>query len=264
MSKIRKLQLCCALSLLLMANAVPGWAFAQHGAAPLEAPLRLQSGRLAVVVQAADGREFDFILSTGTPPTVLSASTAAALGDEPALTIAGQPVDFAGSQTIPDDNLNVDGFAFDGMIGPQTLNQFDILIDVPGHRLLLRPLGPPAAWDGVALREPMPVRVFHGQMIALSVDLNGQTFMASLDTGQSALIVNEPVTHTLGTEQKFKAALSLGGAEIVDVPVEMIDLDVMERWDPDRKGFVILGAPIAYDCAIAISWVRSEIQVCAQ
>jgi hypothetical protein len=264
MDTIRRLKLSWAPLLLLAINAVPGLALAQHGAGSVEAPLRLESGRLAVVVEAADGSEFDFILSTGTPPTILSASTAAALGTDPALTIGGHPVDFEGSQTIPDDNLTVDGFAFDGMIGPQTLNQFDILIDVPGQRLVLRPIGPPAAWDGVALGDPVPVRVFHGQMIALSVDLNGQTFMASLDTGHSVLIVNEPVTQSLHVEQAFTGQVTLGGTEIADVPVEMINVDVMARWDPDSKGFVLLGAPIAYDCAIAISWVRSEIQVCAR
>jgi hypothetical protein len=264
METTRALKHCRILLLLLAVSSIPGWALGQHGAGPVEVPLRLEGGRLAVTVQEANGSAFDFILSTGVPPTILSASTAAALGAAPALTIGGHPVDFAGSQTIPDDDLNVDGFAFDGMIGPQTLNKFDILIDLPGQRLVLRPIGPPAAWDGVTLGEAVPVRVLHGQMIALSVDLNGQNFMASLDTGRPVLVVNEPVTTALHVGQAFTGALTLGDTPMTDVPVEMIDVDVMARWDPDKKGFVLLGAPIAYDCAIAISWVRSEIQVCAR
>ena len=35
-------------------------------------------------------------------------------------------------------------------------------------------------------------------------------------------------------------------------------------WDPQNNGFVVIGAPIAYDCAVAISWFHSELRTCLQ
>jgi hypothetical protein len=32
----------------------------------------------------------------------------------------------------------------------------------------------------------------------------------------------------------------------------------LRGWDPDGKGFVIVGAPVAYDCTIAISFAHAE------
>ena len=37
-----------------------------------------------------------------------------------------------------------------------------------------------------------------------------------------------------------------------------------QGWDPNGNGFVIVGAPIAYDCAIAISWAHAEFRTCAR
>ncbi len=64
-----------------------------HGAEPIEVPLRLEAGHLIVPLEAADGTQFEFIVSTGNSVTVFSESTAARLGDDPKLTMAGVPVD---------------------------------------------------------------------------------------------------------------------------------------------------------------------------
>lgn len=269
MTKWTPARACCARSVLLAALlptlllAPPSPLLAsQHG--DVEIPLRVEDGRLTVTVHAPDGTGYDFMLATGTPPTVLSESTAAALGEEPALTIGGLEVDFIGAMTLPDDRLHTAGFAFDGMIGPQTLNAYDMLLDVPGGRVVLRPIGRPAPWAGVTLGEPIPIRVLHGQMLAMEIELEGQTFFANLDTGQPVLVINEPALHKLGREPEFTGSVTLGGVRFTDLPVERIDLPILSRWDPDGAGFVLLGAPIAYDCPIAISWVRSEMQVCAR
>jgi hypothetical protein len=248
---------------LLAMSAAPAVA-QNHGAGPVEIPLRVVAGRLIVAVQAPDGTAFDFILSTGTPPTVLTAATAAALGDTPALTLGGLPVSFEGSQTISDDSLEIDGHAFAGMVGPSTFNAYDMLVDVPGARMVLRPLGRPAPWAGVTLGDPVSVRVFHGQLIAMQADLNGESFFANLDLGRNKIIVNSALATKLNLADVDTATVSLGGHAVADVSIEKIDMDVMARWDPDNNGFMIIGAPAVLDCAIAISWVRSEIQMCAR
>jgi hypothetical protein len=43
----------------------------------------------------------------------------------------------------------------------------------------------------------------------------------------------------------------------------MLDLE-MHRFVPDGTGFVLVGAPLAYDCAIALSWVQREIRTCVR
>ena len=112
-----------------------------HGAEPIEVPLRLQDGRLIVPVRAPDGTQLEFVVSTGNGATVLTESTAARLGDDATLTMAGVHVPTEDSHTVPDVNLSVDG-----MIGANTLDQFDALFDLPGKRLLLKPIGRAVEW----------------------------------------------------------------------------------------------------------------------
>ena len=64
-----------AFVFLLVLMASPATA-QMHGSGAVEIPLRVENGRLLVPIQAADGTEMVFMLSTVTP-TVLSASTAA-------------------------------------------------------------------------------------------------------------------------------------------------------------------------------------------
>jgi hypothetical protein len=239
-------------------------ASAQHTAGLVEVPLRVEAGRLMVPVHAADGTEYHFMLSTGTPPTILSASTAAALGDSPELTLGGLAVDFTGSQTISDEDLAMEEFTFHGMIGPQTLNRYDILIDVPGGRLVLRPAGPPAAWEGVTLTDPAPIQVFHGQVMAMNVEIDGQSVFATFDSGRRVAAANEALVARLGAEPEFTATVAFGGSEIPGLTLQQSEIPMNDRWDPDGRGFLILGAAFTYDCAVAISWVRSQLQVCAR
>ena len=37
-----------------------------------------------------------------------------------------------------------------------------------------------------------------------------------------------------------------------------------KMWDPNGKGFVLVGAPIAFDCAISLSWVHQEMRTCVR
>ena len=116
-----------AVAILVIAVASPA-AAQMHGQGPTEVALRVEAGRLLVPVQAADGTIFEFMVSTGTPPTVLSQSTADALGEQ-ALTIGGIPLDMAEVVTVPDEQLTSDGLAMDGSFAVPTLRIVSLEIE---------------------------------------------------------------------------------------------------------------------------------------
>jgi len=252
-----------AVATLMTALASPA-AAQMHGNGPVEVPLRVEQGRLLVPVEAPDGTVFEFILSTGTPPTVLSASTAARLGDETGLTIGGLPLATDDIVTVPDEQLTVDGMVFAGMVGPDSFNDFDVLIDVPGERFVLKPFGRSVEWEDMKLSDPIRLQVYHGTVLALEVALNGKTYQAQLDLGLSTVVVNTPVGEAMHLEAEGVTTLALGRTTLSDLSTRVRDLDVFGRWDPEGNGFVIVGAPIAYDCAISISWVHREMRTCVQ
>ena len=234
-----------------------------HAGGAVEIPLRVHGGRLLVPVEAPDGSELEFALSTGSP-TVFSESTAAHLGDPAALTMGGVPITTEGSGTLPDEDLTIDGMVIDGMIGPNTLNQFDVLVDVPGGRLVLKPIGRSVEWAGMTMSDPVRLQVFHGMLLQFDVEFNGREYGAMLDLGMGTLVVNEPVKTEMQIDAEDDVTLSLGGTSLSNLPVRVLDLAIFGGWDPHNEGFVIVGAPVAYDCAISISWVHREIRTCVR
>jgi hypothetical protein len=238
-------------------------ALAQSGAAgPVEVPLRVQGGRLIVPVKAANGIQLEFALSTGSAVTAFSETGVKRVGESKEITLGGLPVPIDESRTAPDERLRMDGKVLDGMIGANTLNQFDILIDAPRHRLVLKPIGPAVSWEGVQLSDPVRLRVFHGIAISLSVTLAGHEYPATMDLGTPTVVVNGRVKSDLGIDDVASASLRLGTTTFDRVPVRVEDLEVFHRWSPNGDGFVMVGAPIAYDCAIALSWAHQELRTC--
>lgn len=246
---------------LVLAMGGSSVAAQSHGAEPIAVPLRMEDGRLIVPIEASDGTQLEFIVSTGNDATVLSESTAALLGDDGTLTMAGVHVPTEDSRTVPDADLSADG-----MIGANTLNQFDALFDLPGERLLLKPVGRSAEWPGVHLSDPVRVRVLHGTFLGLDVELNGTAFKGMLDLGTRSLWVNEPVKAAahLGTQEV--ATLGLGSLTTPELPVK-VDTDghpLFSAWDAGNNGFVVVGAAMLKDCALSISWVHREIRTCVR
>ena len=249
---------------ILLAAAGSSAAAQSHGGETVEIPLRVHDGRLLVPVVGPDGTEFEFVLSTGTPPTVFSQSTAARLGDQTGLTLGGLPVDLEGLVTVPDEELSSDGGIIAGMVGSQTLSNFDVLIDVPGDRLVLKAIGKAVEWEGMTMSEPVRLRVFHGVILGLDVEFNGKEYGAMLELSSPMLVVNEPVKTDAQIGDKDVGTLGLGSTSLPDLPVQVRDLEIFERWDPNGDGFVMVGAPVAYDCAISISWVHREMRTCVR
>jgi hypothetical protein len=249
----------------MLIAAVPSPAAAQmQDGAPVEVPLRVEAGRLLVPVLTADGTELDFAISLGNVQTVLTESTAARLGDGAELTMGGLLVPTDDVATVPDASLTRDGTTFAGMISPNMLSQFDILVDVPGGRLVLKPFGRSVEWEGVALSDPVRLRIFHGIVLSLDIELNGMAYGAMLDLGTPELVVNEGVRTAAGIDAEDMLTLRVGSQTFADMNVSVLDLDVLRRFDPDGNGFAIVGAPLAYDCAISISWVHQELRTCVR
>ena len=245
-----------------MAGLVPGVAAGQAATGPVEIPLELRDGRLLVPVFTADGTELTFALSTGAAVTLFSEAGAARVADA-SLTLGGLSLATDDARTISDDRLLLDGRPLDGMIGSNTLNQYDMLIDTPRNRLVLKPIGAPVAWEGVKLSEPARLRIYHGVVLGLDVVWNGKPYPATLDLGTPSVILNPDAGAEAGIDGEGSGTLAIGPAIREGVSAQVLDLDLFERWVPNGGGFVLLGAPITKDCAVAISWVQREIRMCA-
>jgi len=237
----------------------------RSGADVVEIPLHVQGGRLTVSVTGPDGTEYLFALTTGNPMTILAQSTADRLGDDRGgLTLGGLPIATDDAVTLPDAQLESDGIPLAGMVGGSTLSTYDVLVDVPNNRLLLKTPGRSVEWAGVPLSEPTRLQIYHGVVLGLQVQLDGTDYRATLDLGTPSVIVNSPVGDQLGIDGEGMAALTLGEATMANMAVGVRDLEIFEQWDPAGTGFALVGAPIAYDCAISISWLHSELRTCVQ
>ncbi len=165
---------------------------------------------------------------------------------------------------FPDEELTVGGKVMDGMVGSSTFNKFDLLIDVPQGRLLLKPTGRSVMWEGVKLSQPVGVRVMHDLLFGLDVEFEGKAYGATLELNRPALVVSQPVKAQTGIDDIDVGTLRLGYATFADAPAQVRDLPLFSGWDPAGKGFVVVGAPITFDCAISLSWVHREIRTCVR
>ncbi len=224
--------------------------------------IRVEDGRLIVPVESSDGAELQFIL--GTTYTALSESGAARLGDQPSLNMGGVAVRTDAFPAFPDEELTVSGKVMDGMVGSPTFNKFDLLIDVPRGRLLLKPIGRSVKWEGVTLSQPVGVRVMHGLLFGLDVEFEGKAYGATLELNRPALVVSQVVKAETEIDDDDVGTLRLGYTTFADAPAQVRDLPLFSGWDPSGKGFVVVGAPITFDCAISLSWAHREIRTCVR
>lgn len=231
---------------------------------PVEVPLRMEAGRLIVPVQTGAGDVMEFVLSTGIVTTIVSETSAQRLGDAPELKMGTVSVKTDHLASLPDDQLTFGGKRFDGMVGPNTLNDFNILIDVPNGKLLLQPFGTSVAWEGVPLSEPVRLRVFHGAVLSLDLQLNGRPYGAMLDLGTPNVIVNERVQTETDLADVDTGAITVGGTSFSELPIQVLDLDIFDRWVPNGDGFVLLGSAILRECAMSLSWVHREMRMCVK
>lgn len=248
-----------ALAVLALVGAVP---LGAQSAGPVEIPLFTQGGRMVIPATAADGTALRFLVSTGSTVTVLS-ETGAARAAEGGATIGGVPVNMENAVTVSDEDLTVDGTVMDGLVSNNTLYDFDVLFDVPEGRLVLRPIGRSVTWPGVRLSDPVPLRVYHGVVLALDVEIDGTAYPAMLELGATALLANEAVLKE-NDIREGRVDLTLGSTVLSGLPIELSDNPTIGRFSPNGDGFVIVGAPPALECAVAISWVHRELRTCVR
>jgi hypothetical protein len=249
---------------LLAALALPQPAAAQG---VIEVPLNEHEGRLWVPVQGADGSEFRFILGTGSPGTLYSASGAARQARTGDLFMGGRadaPVNMDGTQTLPDSLFFYRGEQFDGQLAPNTLNAYDMLLDGPGGKLLLQPIGRPPTWDGYELSEPVRLRVYHGTVLTLPVDFGGTTVQAMLELSAPQVIGNPAVGASGLIAEDGAMAMSIGETGWPDLPGLVEDSPILRRFSAPEDPFALVGGVIAVDCPIAISYVRAELRTCVR
>lgn len=235
---------------------------AQHGpAGVIEVPLEVQNGRLIVPVMGEDGTRFDFILSTYM--SSYSAAGAHRIGDQ-ALTVGGVSVITEEMLTQPDSQLTFGGKTYDGVLGSRTLSEYDLLIDAPNGRLLLKEPGTRVAWDGVRLSDPVPLRVFHGMVLAMDVELDGTEYPAMFDVGMGYISPTQPVKRALSLHGDQVGSLQLGDVTYTNLPLRVLDMETIPGFDPRGTGFVFVGAPIATDCAVSVSFRHAEMRMCVR
>lgn len=251
-------------TLIAMATFVAAAPLAGQSVAPTEVPLRVEDGRLLVPVDIGHGVEADFVLSTGNAVTVLSEAFAQRHDTDGPFRLGDIEVNLANAATIPHEQLAPGGEMIAGIIGANSLNRYDILVDAPAGRLVLKPSTRAVTWDGVALSAPIRLRVYHGVVLGLDVVVNGQPYPAMLDTGTGSLLMNRGAGTALGVADEGEVSLTLGSASMARLPARVADLPILDRFDPDGAGFVIVGAPIAWDCAVAISWMHRELRTCVR
>ncbi len=230
----------------------------------VEVPLRIHGGQLTVPVELEDGSTLEFIVSTGNMVTVFSKSGKARAGDSE-LFLAGLPISTERSQTVDDSSLTADdGTVIDGILSAGFLTQFDVLVDAPAGRLVLRKPGRTVGWDGVTLSDPVRLRLLHGAIITLNVELNGHTYPAMLDTGASSVVVNQGVKTDMSLDDEGVTTLKVGKTTLSERRTTVKDLPIFGRFSPNGDGFVLVGAPLALDCVISISYVRQELRTCVR
>lgn len=249
---------------LLATTAMPAMG-QMHGAdlKVTEVPLRVEQGVLVVTVESSDGDEYDFILGSASGATVLSQSAKARIGDA-TLSMAGVPASTEGAQDVSDDKLTYDGTSFDGIIGANSLNAYDVLVDAPGGRVVFKAPGRSVSWDGMELSEPTRLMVFHGMIMTVDVGLNGHTSRALLDLGTRKLVLSPPLSEKASMAAESVQSMSIGGTTFTGLPVQVQEHPVFKAFDPQGNGFAIVGAPIALDCAISFSFVHQEIRTCVR
>lgn len=238
----------------------PGLAQAA-GADPIEIPLRVENGRMIVTVDGPSGRTYDFVVGLGM--TLITESGVATVGDDMAsLTLGGIPVETEQSQTVPDAYLSLGTTTPTGVLGGLTLNKFDVLFDVPGERLIVKPVGRSVRWDDISLSNPVGLTLFHDVLIRVDVEVGGKLFGGLLDLASPGLEINEPLHYAAGLESDRVDSFRMGYTGWPDLPFAVVDSPIFQGWDPDGKGFVVIGAAVVADCPIAISWAHQEMRTC--
>ena len=106
----------------------------------------------------------------------------------------------------------------------------------------------------VATDSPVPVDAFNSD----AFDRTGATEVGRALQLLAPSFNFSSSTISDGTVSSFR----MGYGSWSDQPAQVVDSPVFGGWDPEGLGFAIIGASVAYDCALAISWYHAELRTC--
>jgi predicted aspartyl protease len=304
-----------ALGLLAL---VPGGALAQAGAptAPPAGPPAMASepepefatptrldkvGRVVAPVLINGRGPFRFVLDTGANRSVISATTAAALGLVPHPDAQASVHGITGSATLPlvdVASLAVGDLLFenqrmpvlsspvfagvDGILGIDCLQEARIEIDFERDRVTIRRSGGRRAPDGYLV---VPATLRHGGLLLVEGRVGGVPVKAILDTGaersignealRSALVLtarrpSETVSSTvIGATPQVAQGVSfetpdveIGGARLMNLVVTFGDLHVFGVWSLLEEPALLIGMDLLGTVPrFVVDYPRREFQL---
>lgn len=228
-----------------------------------EVPLRVEDGRLMVQVETPGGEAMDFVLGLGS--TRLSDYAVRTLGDERSVMLGDVELSLAGATESGDAAVFYDGTpagtTIGGVLGGQSLAAYDILIDAPAGRLLLKRVGRTMRWDGIELTSAAQLQVLHDYLIRTQVEVNGALYFSHLELSSATMLVSGVVARGAAVDGQ-QADFRMGYASFPARPTSASDHPYLGGWGGDDVGVVFVGAPVAYDCQIAISWAHAQMRTC--
>jgi hypothetical protein len=244
-------------SVLAAALALPVGASAQ---AVTEVPVRMEGGRLIVQVDDAAGRSYDFILGIG--DASISTSMAGHFADAE-LSLGGIAFTIADHARVPDDSFAHEGDARPvGVLGGAVLMNYDVLIDAPGGRMLIKPSGRSVRWPGESLSNAVSIQTLHGYLVRVNVQIGETVADGLLDLTAPHVQLSPPVGDAEGVTDGAVDSFRMGYSGWPSVPVKVGLTPTVSAWGGDQRAFAVVGAAAAIDCALAISWRHQEIRTC--
>lgn len=210
-------------------------------------------------------------------------------GSEPRWLVRGPDIWFGnavagrGTRVMVDDEFVTDdaGVRYDGVIGVELFNEYDVMIDAPAGALRLYGAGEgrPNEAGGRAL----PVEDLGCGLVHFMITIDGVEVGAILDTGAPDLIVNGAAARLLGlmaTGPAFDLAprgigetripavptrlgtLQAGDARLEGMEALVADLALFEALEISDRPLVILGAPFLEACPTLVSLADGVVAPC--
>jgi hypothetical protein len=227
-----------------------------------EVPVRIDGRRLIVQVDDAAGRSYDFLLGVG--DASISGSMAERLGNA-ALSLGGIAISVADHQRVPDGSFAHEGSVRPvGVLGGAVLMDYDVLIDAPAGRMLLKPSGRSVRWPGASLSNAVSIETLHGYLVRVNVQVGGTAADGLLDLTAPDVQLSPPVGEAEGVSDGSIDSFRMGYSAWPSVPVRVGLTPTVSAWGGDERAFAVVGAAVAMDCALAISWRHLEIRTCVR
>ena len=188
-----------------------------------------------------------------------------------------------GHRVIVDDEFVTDaaGIRYDGVIGTDLLERYDVRIDGPGREIRL--YQPGRSPRSAGLGPSIPMDDLGRSLVHFTVRVNGREIGAILDTGAPYTVLNTAAAlasgvkltgapfslaprgigfQTVGAVPARLASLDLGTTHFPGVDAVVSELAMFEALGLSHRPLMIVGAPIVEACEILVSRARGAVSFC--